>query len=197
MNITLVYDNIEHQNLTAILFDEAGYTVNQTFSTDSPWFTLIIQESPDLLVISIDKPDNDLYKQLTLLREKISPSVIVLTHSTDHHVIEKTILAGADSCIVGKLSFERLKSVINIAIARHKVNLKRDEEIMELKQEVESLESRLSDRIDIDRAKGVLMQSYNMNENDAYNSMRNMAMDTGNKIGEVARNLISMSKILN
>jgi len=196
MNITLIYNNIDHQNLTAMLLDEAGYTVNQTFSADSTWFTSINQDQPDLLVISIDEPDSNLFKQLTLLREQSSCPVVVLTHSTDHHIIEKTILAGADSCIVGKLSSERMKGIVEIAIARHKVNLKLKEEMVELKQEVASLENRLSDRKDIDRAKGVLMQSYNMNETDAYNAMRNMAMDTGNKLGEVARNLISMSKIL-
>ena len=196
MNITLIHDNIDHQNLTAIKLDEAGYTVNQTFATDSPWFASIIEESPELLVISVDQPDQDLFKQLTLLKEKSCSPVVVLTQSTDHHVIEKTILAGADTCIVGELSSDRIKSVIEIAIARHKVNLQRHQEIIELREEVESLENRLSDRKDIDRAKGVLMQTYNMNETDAYNAMRNMAMDTGNKMGEVARNLISMSKIL-
>jgi len=36
-----------------------------------------------------------------------------------------------------------------------------------------------------------------MSETDAYNAMRHMAMDSGSKLGEVARNLISMAKVLN
>lgn len=196
MNITLIYDNIEHQNLTAIMLDEAGYTVNQTCAIDSHWYASVNQGKPKLLVISVNEPDSNLLKQLTLLREKQSYPIIVLTHSSGHQIIEKTILAGADSCIVGKLSVERIQSIMEIAITRNKVNLKLHEKMIDLKKEVESLESRLSDRKDIDRAKGLLMQSYKMNETDAYNTMRNMAMDTGNKLGEVARNLISMSKLL-
>ena len=197
MNIALVFSSTKYQNQTALQLDEAGYTVNQTFSLDSQWFATIQQDVPELLVISVQTPDSDLYQQLNILREKIICPIIVLTHSSDHHVIEKTILAGADSCITGELNRNRIQSIIEIAFARHKVNQKIQEEVIELKKEVETLESRLSDRKDIDRAKGLLMNSYNMSEADAYNAMRNVAMDTGNKLGEVARNLISMSKILN
>ena len=197
MNLTLVYESIELQNTTVLLLDEAGYTVNQTFALSSAWFGSISHDNPELLVISTTEPDNDLYNQLQLLKEKPCCPIIVLSRSSDHHIIEKTILAGADSCIVGKLTPERTQSIVEIAIARHKVNSHLQHEMLGLKQEIESLESRLSDRKDIDRAKGLLMKSYNMNETDAYNAIRNMAMDTGNKLGEVARNLISMSKILN
>ena len=197
MNITLIYENIEHQNLTGMLLDEVRYTVNQTFALNSSWFSSIKQEEPDLLVFSVDEPDSDLFKQLCLLKESPICPIIVLTQSKDDLVIEKTILSGADSCIVGELTAERINSIIKLAIARHHVYFKLQQEMSDLKQEVESLESKLSDRKDIERAKGVLMKSYKMNEEDAYNAMRNMAMDTGNKLGEIARNLISMTKILN
>ena len=91
----------------------------------------------------------------------------------------------------------KVKNIIETVIARHKVTSKLRQQIVDLKDEISSLESRLSDRKDIDRAKGILMTQYKMTESDAYNAMRNMAMDTGNKLGEIARNLISMTKILN
>lgn len=197
MNIALVYSSTEYQNQTALQLDEVGYTVNQTFSIDTPWFASINRDRPELLVISIDLPDQELYQQLNLLRENHACPVVVLSHSKDHQIIEKTILAGADSCAIGKLTSERIQSIMETAIARFKVNRQLEGKVVELTQEVEALENRLSDRKDIDRAKGLLMQSYKMTESDAYNALRNMAMDTGNKLGEVARNVISMSKILN
>lgn len=196
MNISLVYTTTEYQNQTALQLDEVGYTVNQTFSISSPWFASINRDKPDLLVISIDTPDNDLYQQLTLLQENKKCPVIVLCHTHDHLIVEKTIFAGADSCVIGKLTAQRIQNVIETTMARHKVNQRISAKVLELSQEVESLEARLSDRKYIDHAKVLLMTSYNMDETDAYNAMRNMAMETGNKLGEVARNLISMSKIL-
>lgn len=196
MNIALVHDNIEHQNTTAMLLDEAGYSVEQTFSLNSPWVQPIKQDTPDALVISIDQPTSDLLHQLQYFRNHPFCPVIVLAHKGDADIIQTTIQSGADSCIIGDINCKRLQTILEIANARFKVNQQLVNEITELKDEIKSLEDRLSDRKDIDQAKGLLMTSYKMTEADAYKALRQMAMDTGNKLGEVARNLISMSKVL-
>lgn len=197
MNIALIYDNIKYQNETAMLLDDAGYTVNLTFSTESPWFAAIKNDKPDILVVSVAEPYEELLQQLHQLSELVICPVIVLANESDSDVTESVIMAGADSCITGAVAVDRLQSILNVNLYRFKVTCERLNEIQELKNNIESLEARLNDRKDIERAKGLLMNSYRMNENDAYNAMRRMAMDTGSKLGEVARNLISMSKVLN
>lgn len=197
MNIALIYDNLKFQNETAMLLDDAGFTVNLTFSTDSPWYAAIKKDKPDVLVISVAKPTKDLLQQLQNFKEQVICPVIVLANEADIEITEQVILAGADSCVTGDLSTERIQSLIQINVARFKVSRGQIKKIQDLNKSIESLESRLSDRKDIERAKGLLMNTYSMDENDAYNALRSMAMDTGNKLGEVARNLISMTKVLN
>lgn len=197
MNIALIYDNLKYQNETAILLDEAGFTVNLTFSTQSPWFEAINKNKPGILVISISTPDKELLQQLNNFKQQVICPVIVLANEAEIDITEQVILAGADSCVTGDISAERLKSLLQINLARFKVTRGQIKEIQDLNKSIESLESRLNDRKDIERAKGLLMTSYSMNENDAYNALRTMAMDSGSKLGEVARNLISMSKVLN
>ncbi len=197
MNIALIYDNLEHQNTTAILLDNAGYNVKQAFSIQSPWFQSIKKDKPDILVISVTNIENDLLQQLSNFKEQPICPVVVLAYENNIDIVERVILAGADSCITGKICSGRMQTIIEATRTRYKLNLALRTEIHELKQDVELLENRLSDRCDIDRAKGLLMKSYKMNEDDAYNAMRRMAMDSGNKLAEVARNLISMSKVLN
>ena len=196
MNIALVYDNLEHQNTTAMLLDDAGYNVNQAFSLESPWLHAIKNDRPDILVISVTSPDKELLQQLSAFKQDTICPVVVLAMEAKVDITEQTMLAGADSCITGKIAPERMQSFIEVTRTRYRINLQLLREIQQLKQEIESLEGRLSDRRDVDRAKGLLMKSYKMSEDDAYNAMRRMAMDTGNKLGEVARNLISMSKVL-
>lgn len=196
MNIALVYDHPEHQNTTAMLLDDAGYNVNQAFSMDSPWLQAIKQDRPDILVIAVTTPENDLLQQLGTFRNDTICPVVVLALEAGVDITEQTMLAGADSCITGKIAPERMQSFIEVTRTRYRINLEMREEIQQLKQDIEVLEHRLNDRRDIDRAKGLLMKSYRMSEDDAYNALRRMAMDTGNKLGEVARNLISMSKVL-
>ena len=197
MNIALIYDNLKYQNETAMLLDEAGFTVNFTFSSGSPWFGAIKKDKPTILVISVSTPSSELLQQLNSFKQQAICPVVVLANEANIEITEKVILAGADSCVTGDITAERIKSLLQINLARFKVTRGRLKEIQELNKNIESLESRLNDRKDIERAKGLLMTSYRMNENDAYNALRSMAMDTGNKLGEVARNLISMSKVLN
>ena len=196
MKTALIYDNVKYQNDTAMLLDDAGFTVNLSFSIDSPWFDVMKTDKPDILFISISVPNEKILQQLKMFHELVICPIVVLAYSADDSVIESVIFAGADSCVVGNISVERVTSLLQINLARFKVTRNRLEEIKELNKNIESLEARLNDRKDIERAKGMLMSSYKMDENDAYNAMRRMAMDTGNKLGEVARNLISMSKVL-
>ncbi|MFW2373265.1 MAG: ANTAR domain-containing response regulator [Gammaproteobacteria bacterium] len=196
MNIALVYDNLDHQNTTAMLLDDAGYNVNLAFYIESPWLQAIKKDKPDILVISVTTPDDELLQQLSNFKYEAICPVVVLAHEAKVNITEKTMLAGADSCITGKIAPERMQSFIEVTRTRYKINLQQLAEIHQLKNEIESLESRLNDRCDIDRAKGLLMNSYKMSEDDAHNALRRMAMDTDNKLAETARNLISMSNVL-
>lgn len=196
MNIALVYDNLDHQNTTAMLLDDAGYNVNLAFYIESPWLQAIKKDKPDILVISVTTPDDELLQQLSNFKYEAICPVVVLAHEARVDITEKTMLAGADSCITGKIAPERMQSFIEVTRTRYIINLQMLDEISQLRNEIESLESRLNDRRDIDRAKGLLMNSYKMTEDDAYNALRRMAMDTGNKLAEVARNLISISNVL-
>jgi len=180
-----------------MLLVDAGYTVDKTYDTESQWFGDIKKDIPDMLIVSVSTPSNNLLQQLGNFKEQVICPVIVLADDAEIDITQDVILAGADSCVTGNLTAERIQSLIEICRARFKVTRVRLEEINGLNKNIESLESRLSDRKDIEKAKGMLMNSYNMNEDDAYNSMRRIAMDTGNKLGDVSRNIISMSNRLN
>ncbi len=196
MKVALIYDNIKDQNETAMLLDDAGFTVNLSFPIESTWFDAMKIDKPDILIISITIPNKKILQQLRVFHDLVICPVIVLAHDSDESIIETVIFSGADSCVVGDISVDRVTSLLQINLARFKVTRGRIEEIKELSKNIELLEGRLNDRKDIERAKGLLMSSYKMTEDDAYSSLRSMAMDTGNKLGEVARNIISMSKVL-
>lgn len=197
MNIMLVYEHQHYQNTTALLLVDAGYTVYQALPLTSPWLQSVRNNKPDLLVISVAQPHHELLQQLAQWREAPPCPVIVLAHDAPASITRKTLLAGADTCITGRISADRMQSFIEVACIRYEMTRSLLNEIQELKQQIDSLEARLSDRRDIDRAKHLLMTSYKMTEEAAHTAMRRMAMDSGNKLGDVARNLISMSKVLN
>jgi len=168
MKVAFIYDNLKYQNETAMLLDDAGFTVNLSFSTESSWFDAMKTDKPDILIISIAIPTKKILQQLQLFHELVICPVVVLAHDSDESIIETVIFAGADSCVVGDISVERVTSLLQINLARFKVTRGRIEEIKELSKNVELLEARLNDRKDIERAKGLLMSSYKITKTEAH-----------------------------
>lgn len=197
MNITLIYENHAQQNATALLLLDAGFTVNQTFPLHALWVDTTRQQPPDMLVIIGNEPYVDITQRLKILSQHPVCPVIVIANTADTSITREIMLAGADTCITGRLSADRIQSFIEVACIRFELTQGMHKTIVELQEKIAALECRVNDRCDIDRAKGLLMHSYNMNEIEANNAIRYMAMDSGSKLGEVARNLISMAKVLN
>ena len=79
--------------------------------------------------------------------------------------------------------------MLDVAIARFLEHQK-------LKEELEDYKTRLQDRKDVDKAKGILMQHRQLSEEEAYQLLRKMAMDRNMKIGEAARNFIAAMALL-
>ena len=55
---------------------------------------------------------------------------------------------------------------------------------------------RLEERQLVERAKGLLMKAGGLDEESAYRTLRRMAMDQGKRIGEIARSVIGMERLL-
>ncbi|GAB4269925.1 MAG: hypothetical protein Kow0065_19920 [Methylomicrobium sp.] len=61
---------------------------------------------------------------------------------------------------------------------------------------MQKTKSQLEERKLVDRAKGILMKTQGFNEEQAYHTLRKLAMDRTISIGEMAKNVISMAELL-
>ncbi|WP_226667894.1 nitrate- and nitrite sensing domain-containing protein [Microbulbifer aggregans] len=66
--------------------------------------------------------------------------------------------------------------------------------IREVSEELEQARRALSERKQIERAKGVLMRTFKMNEDDAYRTMQQRAMEMNLKLVEVAEKILEMGQ---
>jgi response regulator NasT len=102
--------------------------------------------------------------------------------------INQVIKAEVSAYIVGGIEQKRLNSIINVAIARFKhqqaVNLA-----------LEEARAKLEDRKQIDRAKAILIKTQHFSEDEAYHTLRKLAMDRNITMGEMAKNVITLSEL--
>ena len=99
------------------------------------------------------------------------------------------IAAGVTAYVVAGLAPDRVRPVLDVALARfqHEEGMRR---------ELADARSQRSDRKAIDRAKGLLMQRQGLTEEEAYVRLRKAAMDKGLKIAEVAQRILDIADLL-
>ena len=138
---------------------------------------------PDVVVMDIKMPDMDgIDAAKVLTEERISP-VLLLTAYSQQELIERARDAGVVGYIVKPFRESDLSPAIEVAVARFA-------EFRALEKEVGDLKLALETRKLVDRAKGILMDTQDMTEAEAFRKIQKMSMNTRKPMKEVAEAII-------
>ncbi len=158
-------------------------------SQHGPAFLTLIKEiAPDVLIVNLDTPTKKILADLQTLNQQSALPVIMFTSDGNISTVNQAIEAEVCAFIVDGLDPKRLNSIINVAIARFKHQ-------QSLKNALEEARAKLEDRKQIDRAKAILINTQNFSEDQAYHTLRKLAMDRNITLGEMAKNVIAMSEL--
>lgn len=167
----------------------AGHQVAAVLSSALDLAQQVEAIQPDVILIETDSPSRDTLEHLATLNRDLPRPVIIFAQEGDSESIRHAMKAGVAAYVVDGLEAARLKPVIEVAVARF-------EEDQALRRELAEASQKLSERKLVDRAKGILMQSRGLGEEEAYRALRKLAMDRGQNMAAVARDLIAMAKVL-
>jgi response regulator NasT len=103
--------------------------------------------------------------------------------------MDAAMAAGVSAYVVAGLQAERIKPVLNVALARFRQEQK-------LLTELSDTKLKLAERKVIERAKGLLMAHHQLSEDQAYQKMRSMAMNKNLKISEIAQRILDVEDLL-
>jgi response regulator NasT len=143
---------------------------------------------PDVAVLNLYSPGDKVLKMVLDINQNHSIPVVMFAEDQQTDTINKVIKAGVSAYIVDGLEPKRIKTIVEIAIARFK-------EQQALKEELKKTKTQLEDRKQIDRAKAILIKSQGYNEDEAYRALRKLAMDRKISLGEMAKNVIAMAEL--
>lgn len=143
---------------------------------------------PDLVVMDIKMPKLDgIQAAKVLTEEKIAPVVLLTAHS-DKELVERARDAGVVGYVVKPFRDAELMPAIEVAIARF-------EEFLSLEKQVGDLKEALETRKLIERAKGMLMDTQNLKEADAFRKIQQLSMNSRKSMREVASALLLAHQI--
>lgn len=164
--------------------EEEGYVVVADTGRGDTAVAMVRLHRPDVAIFDIKMPGLDgLDAARVVVAEKICP-VVMLTAFSQREVIEQARDAGALAYLVKPFQKTDLIPAIELAIGRFR-------ELKTLSGEVEALGEQLEVRKIFDRAKGILIDTYKLSEQDAFDFIQKTAMSTRKKMREIAEQVIS------
>lgn len=165
---------------------ECGFAVTLCDEATERFFQAAIRLAPEL-VVAVSAAPSDMLLSSAALLNKVAPCPFVLfTTDTSPARIQRAAEAGVHSYVIDGYAPRRLRNVINVAIARFQQQQQQGEKLQALTRD-------LRERKQVERAKGLLMRSRNISEEQAFEIMRNLAMCRRLRLAAVADSVISLS----
>jgi len=189
MRVLVVDESPERAAVLREGLERAGYEVAAALAAPIELLRAVDEVRPDVIIIDTDSPSRDILEHVVII-SRDQPRPIVMFASDDAPgAIRDAMRAGVSAYIVDGLDAARVKSIVEVAVARF-------DEYQRLRAELAEVNLKLADRKLVERAKGILMKSRGVGEDEAYRMLRRMAMDRGKRLGEIAQQLIDIEKLL-
>ncbi|WP_244531366.1 ANTAR domain-containing response regulator [Hyphomicrobium facile] len=144
---------------------------------------------PDVIMINLENPNRDMLEHMFQLSRAVKRPIAMFVDRSDSASIEAAVEAGVSAYVVDGLKRERVKPVLDMAISRFNAFSRMSRELDEARSELEK-------RKLVERAKGILMSTRGLSEQQAYVLLRKTAMSQNRKISEIAESLITAAGLL-
>jgi two-component system, response regulator / RNA-binding antiterminator len=148
----------------------------------------ISELAPDVIVIDIQNPGRDMLENLFQLSRAVQRPIAMFVDRSDKAMMEAAIDAGVSAYVVNGLAEERVKPILDMAISRFNAYSRMARELADAKSELEN-------RKIIERAKGLLMTSRQLDEAAAYSLLRTTAMNQNRTIADLAQSLVMAAEL--
>jgi response regulator NasT len=167
---------------------ENGFDVVGEAADGEAAIELTRQLLPDLVIMDIKMPKLDgIQAAKVLTEEKIAP-VLLLTAYSDRELVDRARDAGVVNYIVKPFREAELLPAIEIALARFA-------EFNTINKELGDLKDTMETRKLVERAKGVLMDTQGLKEQDAFRKIQQLSMNTRKSMREIAQAILLTAQI--
>jgi response regulator NasT len=167
---------------------DAGYRVGAVLAADASLPDRLTALAPDVLVVDAESGARDAIEHVVWASRDAPRPIVLFTDEHDPSHVREAVAQGVVAYVVAGLASERVRPVIDVAIAR-----------IEHERGLRALAARGRERdkaqVVVARAKQLLMARHRMSEPEAYARLRRTAMNQGLTVGEVAQRLLELGDL--
>jgi two-component system, response regulator / RNA-binding antiterminator len=189
LRVIVVDDEADRAQSVRQALEGAGFVVVATFGTGADLPRKLAELAADVVIVDIDSPDRDTLEDMRRVTMEQRRPVVMFAQDGKPETIKAAIEAGVAAYVVDGLKPDRVRPVVDVAIARFA-------QFQQLRGELDKARTTLAERKLIEKAKGILMKRRKVDENEAYGLMRRMSMDQKSRLIDVANKIIEAAELL-
>ena len=166
-----------------------GHEVIASLSSPLELLRAVENLQPDVIVIDTESPTRDVLEHVVIVSQSSPRPIVMFATDRGGETIRDAVRAGVSAYVVDGLDGTRVNTIVEVACARF-------EEFQRLKTELAEANLKLTERKLVERAKGLLMQSRGIPEDEAYHALRKLAMSKKLRLGDVAQQVLDTAELL-
>ena len=145
----------------------------------------IEQLKPDIILIDLQSPGRDVLDSLSVINAHNPTPVVMFSEEEDPDFIKDAVDAGVTAYMMGGVDTEKVKPVIDVAMAQFK-------SFQSLRQKLDTTRTQLESLSVIDKAKRLLMDQQGISEDSAHKVLRNLSMDSNQSLPQAAKSVVQI-----
>jgi AmiR/NasT family two-component response regulator len=165
------------------MLENLGYSVVGEAGDGIAAVNLARDLRPDLVLMDIKMPELDGIEAASAISGELLAPVLLLTAYSDRDFVDRAVEAGVMGYLVKPFAEAQLKPAIEVALERWR-------EVRQIAQNLAQTQETLETRKLVERAKGVLMDSQNLREAEAFRRIQRLSMNSRKSMREVAEAIL-------
>jgi AmiR/NasT family two-component response regulator len=183
----------EDEGLTALRLQKAlttlGYEVVGEAKNGEEAVRLAERLQPDAILMDMRMPKVDGIEATTRIMRVRPTAILMITAYSERELVDAALRAGASGYLVKPVSDEQIEPALRVALSNFG-------ELRDLTGEVSDLKEALEARKIVERAKGILMRRFQVDEEEAYRRLQKMSRDRRQSIRDTAQQVLAAAELL-
>src|SRR3954471_15603209 len=118
LRVMIVDDSEERSLYLRLMLEQVGYAVVAEVFEPSRIYEAVRTRSPDIIIIDTESPSRDTLEHIAMLSATDPRPIVMFSSDRQSDTIREAVQAGVSAYIVDGLAAERVKPIVEVAIAR-------------------------------------------------------------------------------
>jgi two-component system, response regulator / RNA-binding antiterminator len=175
---------------------ENGFNLVASLPADVFLTERLAQLRPDLIIVDAESEARDALEHVVMATRDARRPIVMFTNDHDSGNARAAVAAGVSAYIVAGLQSDRIRPILDVAMARFQHEQALRKELADARSELHELSANMQERRLIDRAKAMLMERQKLSEAEAYAKLRKAAMDKNLKMADVAQRMLDVADLM-